>query len=115
MKLLQYVHTVALTVLGAESDECPRCEVLQEELSRVIAEKNYLLQIALNRDDVISNAPEEEVDYQLLRPRKVPWSTKRKQVETQRRAAREKVEVKPELSEAEKIFEQELNNAGKVS
>lgn len=117
MKLLQYVHTVVLTVLGAESDECERCIALQEELSRVIAEKNYLLQIALNPNHTRPEPIEEPiVDFKLMRPRRVPWSQKRKQVESSKRASREpEVVTKPELTDGEKIFEEELNNAGKVS
>ena len=96
--------------------ECERCVALYDELQRVIAEKNYLLQIALKRDDVIPPSEPEDIDYQLMKPRFVPWSQRRKQHETKVKRSREpEVVTKPELTDGETIFEQELNNAGKVS
>lgn len=108
-----YVLIVVSTVLGVESDEeeCKGCQALREELDRVIIEKDYLLHIALNREESHSHVPQdEEVEFKLLRPRKQSWSQKRKEVERKHR-----VETSPKLSEGEKTFQEALDNASKVS
>jgi len=108
------VVTVVLTVLGAELDECPRCIVLEDALEYERERNNYLLSIATKQPvDQESISGETENTFQSIRPRRVPWQQRRREVELKHRP--EKVDIKPNLTQGEKIFEEELKNASKVS
>lgn len=106
---------VVCTVLGAELGECSRCEVLEDELERVIAEKNYLQQIILQRTGFVApetTDTETQPSFQpVSRSRYIPWHLKRREIEKKRRDQRKEreVETKPNLSEGEAIFEKSLN------
>lgn len=113
LTIVQYVLRVVYTVLGAELDECKCCEFLKESLEYERERNEELQRILLQRSIPQTEIPEDEPaeqTFKAIRPKRVPFSTRRRELELRHR--KERTETNPTLTEAEEIFEKELNSAG---
>lgn len=99
---MRYVLTAVLAVLG---EGCIRCECLEEELEYERKNSAYLQSLLFQRVGLVKeDVSEPETTFQSTRPRRLPWSMRRREVERKHKLAR-----KEEKTQAEQIFEEELN------
>jgi hypothetical protein len=105
------VVKVAYTILGAELDECPVCDELREQLYYERQRSAHLEAVLFVNHRIAEPNQQEQTQpvFESVRPRRLPWSMRRREVEKKHR----RPEVKPEtkLTEGEKLFEESLKDA----
>lgn len=110
----QYVERHVYPDKDEEFDEyCHGCQAKDEEIRRLVSEKNYLQNVILQRTGMVVSDTETKETPQSFQPvgrsRFKPWHVKRQEIEKKRRDAR--LAKEQEKTEGEKLFEQSLNDA----
>lgn len=88
-----------------EPPVCETCEVLREQLARVISERNELLNKLINKPEPIE-PPIDKAQLKPIVPRHIPWPVRRQLLEAEdREAARLAREKAKEIEGLEKELE----------
>lgn len=109
--ILEAIKDYILLLL--QPKECPRCLALEEQLDYERRHSEYLQGILFRNARLVKeDEPTDTEELQSIRPRRIPWHLRRREVELKHRRPKEdKVEVTPKLTEAEQLFEKELKSA----